>query len=162
MWLTLALIVLALVAGGFALGGILGAPWVPSFRKDIGVILDDSRLGKGDLLIELGCGDGRLVAAAAARGIQVIGYEINPLLWLIAATRTLRYKNAHIRLGNFWNKDWSQADAVVTFLIPRSMGKIETKAAKELKTGSRLISYVFPLPNKKPAQKRERWFVYKY
>ena len=162
MWPTLVLIVLVLTIGGFAVGGIAGAPWVPTFRKDIHALLDDCGLKKSGKLIELGCGDGRLVKAAAKRGIQVTGYEINPLLFLFAWARNLGYPNAHVRLGNFWNKDWSQADAVITFLIPRSMGKIEAKAEKELKPDSRLISYVFPLPNKKPAHKRLCWFVYDY
>ncbi len=157
----LIIIVIALI--GFAVGGLAGAPWVPMRQVDVEKILDDCRLPKGGILIELGCGDGRLLKAAAKRNIKAIGYEINPLMWLIAWVINIRYyPKVRVRLGNFWWSDWRHADAVVTFLVPRSMSRLEQKAKQELKQGARLLSYVFVLPNKKAVKKHDRWYVYDY
>ena len=158
----LLLIVILLVLIGFAVSGPLGAPWVPARKKDIQGIIDDMKLRPGQTYIELGCGDGRLVKAAAINGAIAIGYEINPVLFIIATIRNLRQRDAHIRLGNFWNKDLSAADVVMAFLMPKFMDRLQGKAASELRAGSRLVCYIFALPDKKPAVKRHHWFIYKY
>jgi len=157
--LILFLIVL-LIVGGFALGAVSGAPWVPAFKKDLESVLDDSRLKKGEVFIELGCGDGRLVVAAAKRGALSVGYEISAVLWLIAWLRCLPYKNAQVKLRDFWGVDLSGADVVLAFLVPRTVGRLEKKAVKEMKSGSRLVSYVFKLPTLKPKLTRHHWLVY--
>ena len=151
-----------LILASFAAGGLLGAPWVPTFTNDVEAILDDARLKKNELFIELGCGDGRMLTAAAKRSAQVVGYELNPVLYLIARWHTRRYKNARVRLGNFWRQDLSSADVVITFLVPRSMARLEAKTTKELKPGARLVSYVFLLPKKKPTLKHRHWYVYDF
>jgi SAM-dependent methyltransferase len=156
------LVVILLVLLAFAVSGPMGAPWVPTFKRDVSKLLDDAGVKPGQRFIELGCGDGRLVAGAASRGAVATGYEINPLLWLYAVIRNLRHPNAHIRLGNFWSYSLKDADIVVTFLMPKFMPRLQAKARSELKPGSRLISYVFQLPDKKPKIKRHHWFVYLY
>lgn len=156
------LLITLVILLGFAVSGPLGAPWVPARKKDLQGIMEDFALRSGQLYIELGCGDGRLVAAAAKNGAKAIGYEINPLLFIIATIRNLRYPTAHIRFGNFWSKDLSRADAVMVFLMPKFMDRLEKKATEELKSGSKMICYVFPLPTKKPTRKRKSWTVYSY
>lgn len=144
------------------MGGLVGAPWVPAFKKDIDRMLNDAELKKDQVYIELGCGDGRLVAAAAQMGAIAIGYEVNPLMWLIALIRNIPNRRASIRLANFWYKDLSQADVVMAFLMPKFMARLQTKVQKELKPGARLISYIFDLPTKRPLLKRKKWQVYKF
>lgn len=156
------IIIVLLLLLGFAVSGPMGAPWVPTFKRDVEAVLDDAGVTKKSRYIELGCGDGRLVAAAARRGAQATAYEINPLLWLVAWCRNLRHKNAHIRLGNFWPQSLNEYDVVVTFLMPKFMQRLEDKTTKELAKGAVLVSYVFALPHKKPAQKRHHWFIYQY
>jgi SAM-dependent methyltransferase len=162
--LTLFLIILGLIVLiGFAIAGPLGAPWVPAFKRDLDHILDDSGLEAGQLYIELGAGDGRLVAAAAKRGARAIGYEINPVMCLVAAVRNLRYyPKAKIRLANFWQVDLSEADVVLVFLMPKFMPRLEQKLTKELKPGSVLVSYIFVLPSRRPVIKRHHWSVYHF
>ena len=147
---------------GFAVAGPLGAPWVPAFKKDLKKVIKDSRLKSGDVFYELGCGDGRFVAEAAKMGATAIGYEINPLMWLIAWLRNYKYKSAHVYLGNFWSCDLSDADVVMTFLTPRFMEKLESKLDNELKPGTKFVSYIFKLPIRKPIIKRHHWFVYEF
>src|SRR3990167_4634424 len=160
--MVIAVLVLIILLAGFALGGQLGAPWVPAFRRDVEKILDDCHLKAGQLYIELGCGDGRGSAAAAKRGARAIGYEVNPLMWFIACLRCLRYPNAKIKLANFWGKPLSSADVVFTFLMPKFMPKLENKLSSELKPGASFVSYIYKLPNKKAAYKRPRWSIYEY
>jgi len=155
-------IIVLVILLGFAISGPMGAPWVPTFKRDVEKVLDDAELSERTRYIELGCGDGRLVAAAARRGAVATGYEINPLLWMIAWCRNLPHKNAHIQLGNFWRQPLNSYDVVVVFLMPKFMKRLENKALAELTAGSRLVSYVFPLPNHKAVIKRHHWFVYEY
>src|SRR5579885_3686023 len=126
-------IILLILLVTFAFSGWSGAPWVPARRADIETLLDDVHLKADELYIELGCGDGRLLVAVAKRGATAVGYEINPLLWLIATIRTIRfYPRVHVKLGNFWRANISQADVVMTFLVPRTMPNL-ARTAKELR-----------------------------
>jgi len=157
------LIVVTLLLIGFAGGGLLGAPWVPTRKIDVETVLEAASLQPNQLFIELGCGDGRLVVAAAKRGAKAIGYEINPLLWLVATLRTLRYyPRARIRLANFWSISLADADVVMAFLMPKFIPRLAAKTAHELKPGSRLISYIFKVNGRKPVKSSDHWFIYKY
>ncbi|MCW1908265.1 MAG: hypothetical protein KIH63_002895 [Candidatus Saccharibacteria bacterium] len=145
-----------------AYAGISGAPWVPAFHRDLHKVLDDTQLQPGQLCIELGSGDGRLLQAAAKRGAHVIGYEINPLLFLICWLRLMPYrKHSKIYLKSLWGADLSKADVVLTFLVPRTMPKLYKKAVKEMKPGALLVSYIFAVPDAKPLISRHHWFVYR-
>ena len=147
---------------GFTVSSVSGAPWVPARSYDLNTLLDDSNIKSGELYIELGCGDGRLVRAAAKRGAEAIGYELNPVLWLVAWLGCIRHPHTHIRLGNFWTKDLSQADVVMAFLVPRTMPRLGRKADTEMKKGARLVSYIFPIPKKKHSRKHRSWYIYTY
>ncbi len=145
-----------------AYASFAGAPWVPARKRDTDALIDNLSIKKDTIVYELGCGDGRLVAALAAKGGQVYGFEINPLLWLIAYTRCLKYKNAHIYLRDFWRSDFGKADIVVAFLFARTIERLENKAKRELKKGSWLASYVFALPHIKPHKTKKPWYFYHF
>lgn len=147
---------------GFMISSISGAPWVPARKFDVEAILNDTKLTKNEVYLELGCGDGRLVRAAARRGAVAIGYELNPLLWFIAWFSSIGQKNVSIRFGNFWNVHLRTADVVMVFLVPRTMPRLEKKAEHEMKKSARLLSYIFPMPNKKHDLKHKSWYVYQY
>lgn len=147
---------------GFLVSSISGAPWVPARKYDVEAILNDVKLRKNEQYLELGCGDGRLVRAAARRGAVSVGYELNPLLWLIAWLGSLGQKNVSIKFGNFWNIDLNNADVVLAFLVPRTMPRLELKAEKQMKKSARLVSYIFPMPNKKHTLKNKSWYIYNY
>ncbi|MCA9329840.1 hypothetical protein KDA11_04295 [Candidatus Saccharibacteria bacterium] len=160
--MTILLIIFFVTVVIFMVTGISGAPWVPARAFDIDKILDDTKLHKYDVFYELGCGDGRLVKAAAMRGAIAIGYELNPFLWLISWLRCRGVSGATIRFGNFWNINLGKADVVMAFLVPRTMPRLDKKASKELKSGARLVSYVFPILGRQSLASSGSWFIYKY
>jgi 16S rRNA A1518/A1519 N6-dimethyltransferase RsmA/KsgA/DIM1 with predicted DNA glycosylase/AP lyase activity len=95
-------LVIALIILIICFGGVLffGAPYLPTLRQQVKAALELADLKPGDTLLELGCGDGKVVLAAAKQGINVIGYELNPILALVAWSRTRRYsKNVKIICG---------------------------------------------------------------
>lgn len=151
-----------MVAIFFAVTAVSGAPWVPIRKFDIDQVIADSKLKSGDKFIELGCGDGRMVKAAAKNGARAIGYELNLVLWLIGWLRCLGTKNAKIRFGDLWGVDLSAADVVMVFLVPRTMPKLGLMAQSQMKRGSRLVSYIFEIPGKKPDYHSKSWFIYRF
>lgn len=158
----LVLIIVVVLLAGFVTAGFVGAPWVPTRNHDLSTMLKLCDLKADELFVELGCGDGRVVRAAARRGARVVGYEVNPLLWLIAALKNIHYyPRVRVRFGNFWQYNLHEADVVMVFLIPRLMGRLETKIRTEMKPKSRLISYVFTLPRGRPVAVQKPWVVYR-
>ena len=155
--------ILLVVVTCFSVVLIFGAPYLPTHKKQIELALELLKLQPGESLYELGCGDGRVLRAAARKGYRAVGYEMNPLLYIIAVISTWRYRKVtSIRFGNFWNADLSDADGVYVFLLDRFMSRLDEKLSKELKKGTRLTSYTFKIPGKKPVFARAGVFVYKY
>jgi hypothetical protein len=162
--LTWLLLVIAFVLGsGFALGALLGAPYLPVRRQDEQSLLDLGELKAGDTLIDLGAGDGRLLKVAAKRGIKGIGYEINLLLYLWSLINCWRYRRlVTLRWGNYWDVKLPQADAIYVFLISHYMAKLDEKLTREITKPTKVISYVFRIPNKKPYKTTKNASLYLY
>ncbi len=148
------LLFLALIFLGLA--ALTGAPFVPSPHKALKDVLKLAQIKKGDIVYDLGSGDGRILIEAAKKGACAYGWEINPFLCLIAKIRIHLAglsKNAKAYWGNFWTKDLSKADVIFFFLITHWARTLEKKILREAKKGARIIAYVFPLPNLKPKKK---------
>lgn len=159
-WLGLALAILAVCFGGVLL---FGAPYLPTFKSQIDAALDLAGLKPGDTLLELGCGDGRVLIAAARRGYNAVGYELNPLLAAVAWLRTRRYRRqVRVVWGDFWRADWPPAAAVFTFLLDRYMTKLDKKLAHYPHKPIKLVSYAFQIPGKKLAAQKQGVFLYRY
>jgi len=143
-----------------------GAPYLPTLKKQTTEALDLLDLKKGQTLLELGCGDGRVAKAAAQRGWQVIGYELSPVLVVIAKLNTYKYRGqVQIRWGNFWRHDWPQSDGIFVFLLDKYMKKLDKKIIQQrVQQGTRirLVSFTFKIPDKKIAGKKEGLLLYEY
>ncbi len=136
-----------------AFGALRGAPYLPILKADIAGFWGLAELRPGDTLIDLGSGDGRLLRAAAQRGIRGIGYEINPLLYIISLLVCWRYRHLiTIHLGDFWTLRLPQVDVIYVFLIGRYMAKLEAKLTDELTTPTVVISHAFELPGREPTR----------
>ncbi len=158
----IALLVFLVLTSFFAYTAISGAPWVPVRGFDVEELLNDSGVKKGIVYLELGSGDGRLLRAAAKRGAKAIGYELNPVLWALSWVASIGNKNITVHCGDFWRVNLGEADVVMAFLVPRTMPKLGSKAAKEMKPTARLVSYIFDIPGKKPLKRGKSWLVYSF
>lgn len=163
LWILILLLFLLIP---FGVVSLVGAPYLPTLKPHIKTALEMAELKRGQTLIELGCGDGRVVAAAAKHGIKVVGYELNPFLALIAWLRTRRYgKRVQIKVGDFWRTDWPKADAVFTFLLPKYMAKLDKKVARyqaDQGQAVKLVSFAFLVPDRVARDHKEGVWLYIY
>jgi len=157
-------IVLFVIIFMFGFVILYGAPYVPTLRRQQKTALKLLGAKPGQVFYDLGCGDGRLLRAAAQSGLRAIGYEINPILAFIAWVRTRRYKGqVKVVWGNFWNANISDADAVFVFLIERHMKRLDKYLAGQFnKRPVRVVSYAFKLPGKKPVKEVNALYLYSY
>ncbi len=150
----------------FAVVVFTGAPYLPAHKKAIGDALSLVKLSKDGRILDLGCGDGKFLLAAAKKGYKVTGYEINIVLFLICKLRLWRYKNAEVKLKNFWRVDFPEdTEVVYVFLLDRFMVKLDEKMKSESKRLDKdltLISYVFKIPNKKQLKEIGGVRLYRY
>ncbi len=124
-----------------------GAMFHPSARIRVKTALDNLPMREDEHLVDVGCGDGRVIREAARRyGVRCRGYEINPLLFAIAWLLTLGRRRVSVRCRNFWNEDLGEADVVFCYLFPDVMPRLAKKLEKELRPGARIVSCNFPLP----------------
>lgn len=139
---------------------IFGAPYLPTRQPDIDAVFRELPKKSGTFY-DLGCGDGKVLRAAARAGFKPIGYELNPILWLISWCRLRRY-GGRVYWRSFWRADLSGADVVFVFLIDHFMARLARKAKSELKSGSWLVSYTFLLPAVKTTKHTRNTYFYKF
>jgi len=152
---------LILFIGAFALAGIMGAPYVPILKHDSSSLLELTRLSPGQTLIDLGSGDGRLLRIAAARGIRGIGYEINPVMYVISLLVCWRYRRlVSIHLADLWRVHLPPADAVYVFLMPKFMPRLSRKLQEELRQKTTVVTYAFQLPDQHTVRHNKNTYVY--
>jgi protein-L-isoaspartate O-methyltransferase len=153
----------ALIVLCFGLVVLVGAPYVPTLKPQVAAALELAGLKRGQTMLELGCGDGKVLIAAARQGITITGYELNPLLAAIAWLRTLRYRRqVTVIWGDFWRKDWPPADAVFTFLLPKYMEKLDKKLARYGHKPVKLVSFAFRIPGKRASAQKSNVYLYEY
>lgn len=156
IWL-LALIIIMVLAGSAAWAGYRAAPYVPTRQHDVERMLRLAELKAGELVYDLGAGDGRFVLTAARRyKAKAVGYEISLLPYLVGLWRIRRSKQgalAAMRFQDFFRHDLSAADVIVCFLTPGAMAKLGPKLKRELKPGTRVVSFAFPIRDWTPVLK---------
>jgi len=160
MWILLALFLVTLCFGFVV---FFGAPYVPTLTKQMNIALDLLHLEEGQTMLELGCGDGKVLIAAAERGWKVVGYELNPILALLAFLRTRRY-DGRIRIvcGNFWAAKWPTTDGIYGFILPKYMTKLNKKVMQECSQPVKVVSFAFAIPDKKPFREKDSVFLYQF
>jgi len=165
LWLLSFLIVFTIVFSFFFLWPFLfGAPFEPTKQRKLRNMIKLAKIKKGEKAVDLGSGDGRIVIALAKAGAEAHGYEINPILVWISRykIRKARLKGkAFIHLGNFWSVNFKQYDIVMMFQFGTIMKRLGKKLKKELKKGSRVVSYYWKFPNWKPSKKISNVWLYK-
>jgi SAM-dependent methyltransferase len=134
--------------------GQLDAPFQATPMAMVARMLDLAEVGPGTRLIDLGSGDGRIVIAAAERGADALGVEIDPerVATSKAAARAAGVeRRARFIAGDMFAADLSGADVVTLFLLPHVNAWLEGLLRRQLRPGARVVGYAFPMPGWSPA-----------
>lgn len=142
---------------------LFGPPYLPTLKPNMDTALDMLDLNPGQTVIDLGSGDGRVLAAAAARGWNAVGIELSPVLVVVARIRTWKYrKQVRVLWGNYFQRTWPPADGIFGFVIHYQMPKLDARIEAWHTKPVRLASFAFPIPGKRPAAERRGVYLYEY
>ena len=131
--------------------------YVPTPAEAVDAMLKVAKVGKDDVVYDLGSGDGRIPIMAVQKynAARAIGIDINP-------DRIKEAEANHKAAGvgdrvRFLNEDLFQADiseatVVTLYLLPSLNLKLLPKLLSELKPGTRIVSHAFDMGNWKPQQ----------
>ncbi|AEG91864.1 SAM-dependent methyltransferase [Ramlibacter tataouinensis] len=139
----------------------LDVPYVPTPQPVVDKMLEVGKVGKNDVLYDLGCGDGRIVVTAvkdrgASRGV---GIDIDPQR--ISEARENAKKagvgdKVEFRNADLFESDFSPATVVTLYLLPSINQKLRPQLWKQLKVGTRVVSHDFDMGEAWPPERTER------
>ena len=123
------------------------SPWWRTSKKIARIQCKLAKVSKNDVVYDLGCGDGTaLIIVAKEFGARGMGVEIDPLRYWIAKIR-FQVQGLADRVGitrkNFFAVDVSEASVIIMYLIPKTMERLKPKFFKELKPGTRIVTFVY-------------------
>jgi Ribosomal protein L11 methylase len=133
-------------------------PFVPSPQEVVDKMVELASVKKGDVVYDMGSGDGRIVIAAAKKGARAVGFEIDGDL-VKESRENIRKAGvqnlAEIRQQDILTVDFSPASVVTMYLLPDVNLKLKPNLLSQLKPGSRVVSHSFDMGDWK-ADKVER------
>lgn len=145
---------------------IFGAPWVPTPYKKVHMMLEMAEVKPGEIVYDLGSGDGRVIIdAARSFGAKSVGIEIDPIryLWTKIKISMLNLQDdVQILFGNFFLKDLRHADVVTVYLLQKTNVKLMEKLENELQPGTRVVSNTFIFPGWKIIKQDSKAEIYVY
>jgi len=125
-------------------------PYIPSPHRVIKKALELACVKEGDILYDLGSGDGRVLIEAAKHGAYAVGVEMDPFLCELARV-TIKEKKLEDKIsiieGDFFNTYLGQATVVYMYLYRMINEALSPKLEKELKIGTRIVTIDFPIPD---------------
>jgi len=128
-------------------------PYVPSPQFVVDKMLDLAGVKPGDLVYDLGSGDGRIVITAAKRGAKAVGFEIDGDL-VVESRANIRKAGvealAEIRHQDILTVDFAAATVVTMYLLPDVNLQLKPNLLSQLKPGSRIVSHSFNMGDWQP------------
>lgn len=133
--------------------------YVPTPDRVVSAMLELADLQKGDVLYDLGSGDGRIpIMAAQTYGIHAVGIEIDPRL-VAQARRNARAAGVEhlvtFEQADLFETDISEASVVTLYLLSTLNLKLRPKLLEELEPGARVVSHAFGMSDWEPQKRVE-------
>jgi SAM-dependent methyltransferase len=150
---------LAMTLGAPAQDQAPGAPFVPTPLPVVERMLELAKVGPGDVVYDLGSGDGRVVITAAQRyGARGVGIELNPV-WVRDARRFAEQlgvtDKVTFRIEDLFTTDLREATVVTLYLYPAMNRKLAPRFLAELKPGARIVSHEYGIGDWPPDKTEE-------
>jgi cyclopropane fatty-acyl-phospholipid synthase-like methyltransferase len=159
------------VLGGLAAGAVLtgcstpgiklDAPYVSTPQPVVKAMLRLAQVRPGDMVYDLGCGDGRIVIAAARDfGARGVGIDIDPrrIEEANAAARSAGVSDrVRFSVQDLFKTDFSEATVMALYLYPELNAKLLPKMRSELKPGARVVSHRFRIGDWAPDRMETIW-----
>ncbi len=129
-------------------------PYVPTPPEVVDAMLKMANVKGSDIVYDLGCGDGRIVIAAAKQyGATGIGFDIDPER-IKDANENAKYEGVTAKVKfvqkDLFEADLSQATVITMYLLPSVNLRLRPKLLASLKPGTRLVSHAFDMGDWKP------------
>jgi SAM-dependent methyltransferase len=131
-------------------------PFVPTPIEVVDRMLELAEVKKGDVVYDLGSGDGRIVIRAAKKyGVRAVGIEMDS--WLVAEAREKAKQErvdhlVEFRLEDALQADVSAATVITLYMLPWFNEKIQPNLRKQLKPGSRIVAHDYGIEGWPPAK----------
>ena len=156
--------------GALSVSGFVGAAeqaplrgpdviFVPTPNDVVSAMLRMAAVTKKDTVYDLGCGDGRIVIAAAQKyGARGVGVDIDPQR---VAEATENVKKARVTelvkivRGDLFETDISEATVVTLYLLTELNRKVRPKLLRELRPGTRVVSHAFSMGGEWEPERQE-------
>lgn len=123
--------------------------YVPTSHGTVAAMLALGEVKRGDVLYDLGSGDGRIpIAAAKQFGIRAVGVEIDPEYLRAAKANARKAKvqdRVKFRRQNLFTTDFREATVVTLYLLPDLNLRLRPRLLAELKPGTRIVSHAFDM-----------------
>ena len=151
------LLFFALVFSGCSTVWSIGeVPYVPTPMEVVERMLEMAEVKEGDLVYDLGSGDGRIVIRAAKKfGARGVGIEIDSRLVRIAQENARKEGVSHrveFREQDALTADLSRATVVTLYMFPEFNAKLRPVLERDLKPGARVVSHDFPIEGWSPVE----------
>ena len=166
IFISILILIFLIIVALFLMTSLTGAPYVPTLKPGLKEAFKKLYpLGKKDLIIDLGAGDGTVLSEATKCGAKAIGVEINPILALIMKHRFRNDSRVKIKCKNLYHFTFPKETTVIyTFAVSLHIEPIYRKIQSEanrLKKPIYFISNAFDIPNLKPKAKVNTFYLYK-
>jgi SAM-dependent methyltransferase len=167
------LVLLLLFFLGMILEMVINIFSASTFGTDRKVLKEISKIiipKKGSTVIDLGCGDGRvLIELAKKNEVVAKGYDISPIrlyLGKVVSFFTKKVGTISFEVGSIYHVDVSDADYIYINLNERTIKKLEENIKGRVKAGAYLFSYEYPLERRSTREyllsNKRRIFYYKF
>ncbi|HEY3313488.1 MAG TPA: class I SAM-dependent methyltransferase [Anaerolineales bacterium] len=133
---------------------LAGLPWRPAEHERIRKALSMAGVRPGELVYDLGSGDGRVLLVAASEfQARAVGIEISPLHRLVSRALAGLNKTrgrVEVRNGDFYKAELSGADVVYAYMTSKQVGRLKPHLESQLRRDARVVTISFDLDGWEP------------